>query len=160
MKFAMNEADKNKLLDEILNEGESYKFKIWGVIMADAKTYSGIAALSSTINHSFLSGSVSGALGALSNNYSYIGITDKNINFIIVDNFNASNVKNRLSLPISEIISAKVKKSFIIPKRKVATVVFKDTMKLKISLMENALFTDLKNQKEGVEAFCEFIESL
>ena len=157
MKFAMNEADKNRLLDKVLNKGEYYKFKIWGVLMANDKEYREIVAVSSSFNP-VLSGTVAGALGSLSNKYSYIGMTDKTINFIILDNFNASKVKERLIIPITEIINANVKNSFI-PKRKVATIKLKDPTKLKISLMENAIGTDIKNQKEGVDAFCEFLKS-
>ena len=44
--MTMNEKDKNEMLGAILAEGETYQCKLWGTIMADAKTYAAIGGIS------------------------------------------------------------------------------------------------------------------
>lgn len=44
--ITMNEKDKNEMLDSILNEKGEYLCKLWGVLMADSKTYAAIGGLS------------------------------------------------------------------------------------------------------------------
>ena len=59
--ITMNEKDKNEMLDSILNEKEEYLCKLWGVLMADSKTYAAIGGLSAIV------GGGAAVLGALSN---------------------------------------------------------------------------------------------
>lgn len=87
--ITMNEKDKNEMLDSILNEKEEYLCKLWGVLMADSKTYAAIGGL--------------------------------------------------------------------LPGRKVVMVYFGKN-KLKISLMNNAIGSDIQGQKENVERFCQMIQ--
>ena len=44
--LTMNEKDKNKMLEAILNKNEAYQCKLWAVIMAGADTYALIGGLS------------------------------------------------------------------------------------------------------------------
>ena len=44
--ITMNEKDKNKMLEAILNKNEAYQCKLWAVIMAGADTYALIGGLS------------------------------------------------------------------------------------------------------------------
>ena len=68
--LTMNEKDKNEMLEAILNENEAYQCKLWAVIMAGADTYALIGGLST------LTGGDAAALGALSNAYCYMGVTE------------------------------------------------------------------------------------
>ena len=148
--ITMNEKDKNEMLDSILNEKEEYLCKLWGVLMADSKTYSAIGGLSAIV------GGGAAALGALSNAYCYIGVTEQHLNFVVVDSVNVRNIKNRISIPMECITKAEVKGGFL-PGRKVVMLYFgKD--KLKISLMNNAIGSDIQGQKENVERFCQMIQ--
>ena len=89
--LTMNEKDKNEMLEAILNENEAYQCKLWAVIMAGADTYALIGGLST------LTGGAAAALGALSNAYCYMGITEKHLNMVIVNSVNVSKIENRLS---------------------------------------------------------------
>ena len=93
--LTMNEKDKNEMLEAILNESEAYQCKLWAVIMAGADTYALIGGLST------LTGGAAAALGALSNAYCYLGVTEKHLNMVIVNSVNVSKIENRLSLPLS-----------------------------------------------------------
>ena len=59
--ITMNEKDKNEMLGSILNKKEEYLCKLWGVLMADSKTYAAIGGLSAIV------GGGAAVLGALSN---------------------------------------------------------------------------------------------
>ena len=72
--LTMNEKDKNEMLEAILNENEAYQCKLWAVIMAGADTYALIGGLST------LTGGAAAALGALSNAYCYLGVTEQHLN--------------------------------------------------------------------------------
>ena len=147
--ITMNEKDKNEMLEAILNEQEAYLCKLWGVLMADAKTYATIGGLSAIV------GGAASALGSLSNAYCYIGITEQHLNFVVVDSVNVRNIKNRISIPIERITKAEVKGG-LLPGRKVVMVYF-GKEKLKIPLMNNAIGSDIQGQKENVEKFCQII---
>ena len=125
----MNEKDKNEMLEAILNENEAYQCKLWAVIMAGADTYALIGGLST------LTGGAAAALGALSNAYCYLGVTEKHLNMVIVNSVNVSKIENRLMLHFGK-------------------------EKMKISLMNNAIGSDIQGQKENVEMFCQIVSKL
>ena len=150
--LTMNEKDKHEMLEAILDENESYQCKLWAVIMAGADTYALIGGLSTLTN------GAAAALGALSNVYCYMGLTEKHLNLVIVNSIDVSSIENRLSLPLSSITKAKVKGG-LLPGRKVALLYFgKD--KMKISLMNHAIGSDIQNQKENVGKFCQVVSKL
>ena len=68
--------------------------------MADSKTYAAIGGLSAIV------GGGAAALGALSNAYCYIGVTEQHLNFVVVDSVNVRNIKNRISIPMECITKA------------------------------------------------------
>lgn len=148
----MNERDKNEMLNAIAGEGETYQCRLWGTIMADAKTYARIGGLSP------IAGSGAAALGALSNAYCYLGMTEKNINFVIIDSIDVSKVKNRLSVPVGNIGKAEVKKG-LIPGRTTVILHIENT-KMKLILMNNTVGSDIKGQKENVEKFCQLVKNI
>ena len=150
--ITMNEKDKNEMLDSILNEKEEYLMQTLGSFNADAKTYAAIGGLSAIV------GGGAAALGALSNAYCYIGATEQHLNFVVVDSVNVRNIKNRISIPMECITKAEVKGGFL-PGRKVVMLYF-GKEKLKISLMNNAIGSDIQGQKENVERFCQMIQKV
>ena len=143
--LTMNEKDKNEMLEAILKENEAYQCKLWAVIMAGADTYALIGGLST------LTGGAAAALGAL-------GVTEKHLNMVIVNSVNVSKIENRLSLPLSSITKAEVKGG-LLPGRKVVMLHF-GKEKMKISLMNNAIGSDIQGQKENVEMFCQIVSKL
>ena len=83
-------------------------------------------------------------------------ITEQHLNFVVVDSVNVRNIKNRISIPMECITKAEVKGG-LLPGRKVVTVYFEKN-KLKISLMNNAIGSDIQGQKENVERVCQMIQ--
>ena len=98
------------------------------------------------------------ALGALSNVYCYLGVTEQHLNMVIVNSVNVSKIENPLSLPLSSITKAEVKGG-LLPGRKVVMLHF-GKEKMKISLMNNAIGSDIQRQKENVEMFCQIVSKL
>lgn len=80
------------------------------------------------------------------------------MNFVVVDSVNVRNIKNRISIPMECITKTEVKGG-LLPGRKVVTVYFEKN-KLKISLMNNAIGSDIQGQKENVERFCQMIQKV
>jgi len=136
----LNEKDKNELLGQALIEGESYKAKVWGCLMADTKTLMQFAAVG---------GSFAGAMGALSNQYCYVGMTNLRFVFYVMETFDCSKVKYAFEVPFVQIEKVKVKKS-LLPGRHVVNV-FIGKQCLKLSLVTNTIGSDIQNQKQGVE---------
>ena len=119
--------------------------------MAGADTYALIGGLFYT------DGGAAAALGALSNAYCYLGVTEKHLNMVIVNSVNVSKLKTG-SLPLSSITKAEVKGG-LLPGRKVVMLHF-GKEKMKISLMNNAIGSDIQGQKENVEMFCQIVSKL
>ena len=142
----MNEQDKNLMLDDILQPGQNYQMKIWGTIMADAKTYALLGTLSEVV------GSAAAVMGVLSNAYCYIGATEEYLNFVIVDSINVRKIVNRLSIPFVNITGVKIKKGLLGR----TTIILKfGNGRMKLALMDNTIGSDLAGQKEGVAMLCE-----
>jgi len=135
----LNEKDKNELLGQALNEGESYKAKVWGCLMADTKTLMKFAAVG---------GSLAGSMGALSNQYCYVGMSNLKFVFYVMETFDCDKVKYAFEVPFAQIDKVKVKKS-LLPGRHVVNI-YVSKQCLKLSLVTNTIGTDIQNQKEGV----------
>ncbi|MEF9917396.1 MAG: hypothetical protein RR746_08570 [Lachnospiraceae bacterium] len=148
MNLVMNEKDKNDMLNTLLTEQESYKVTIWGTIMADAKDYMKWGTASLVI------GSGAAAIGgALSNAYCYIGITNKHLNFVVVESFDVTKEKQKFSISLAEISKVKLKNGFV-PGRKVICL-YNGNKKIKLALMSHAMGSKLEGQAEGVKIICE-----
>jgi len=137
---SLNEKDKNELLGQALIEGESYKAKVWGCLMADTKTLMSFAAVG---------GSFGGAMGALSNEYCYVGMSNLRFVFYVMETFDCFKVKYAFAVPFTQIDKAKVKKS-LLPGRHVVKI-YVGKQCLKLSLVTNTIGTDIQDQKQGVE---------
>ncbi|MDD3361673.1 MAG: hypothetical protein PHW34_08380 [Hespellia sp.] len=152
MNLVMNEKDKNHMLNTLLTEQESYKATIWGTIMADAKDYMKWGTASLVIG----SGAAMG--GALSNAYCYVGITNKHLNFVVVDSFDVTKEKQKFSIFLEDISKVKVKNGFV-PGRKVIYL-YNGKKKIKLALMSHAMGAKLEGQAEGVKVVCESLRNL
>lgn len=147
----MNEQDKNKMLDKVLNEGETYSAKVWGTIMAGTDTMLAIGAaggILTTFAGAAATG-LSGTMGALTNEYCYVGMTDSRLIFCVVGKMDCSKVKGYFSIHFDGITKVKVSGSFI-PGRKVLKI-YIDKKCIKLSLVNNTIGTDIEGQKEGIE---------
>ena len=81
MTLFMNEKDMNEMLDSICPEGETYQGKAWGTLM------SGTAEML--------------ALGALSNVYCYVGVTEKTLIIAVLETFDISHIYGKILLPFT-----------------------------------------------------------
>ncbi|RDU22025.1 hypothetical protein [Anaerosacchariphilus polymeriproducens] len=160
MSMKMSEQDKNTMLDQLLPEGEQYKAKMWGVIMAGMKDIAAIGVLGGLlagVTSTALGGGAAGAMGALSNEYCYIGLTEKRIVVCVIQKLDCSKVKGSFQIPFNEIMNVKVSKS-IIPGRSVVNIPVKGG-KIKLSLMTSSIGSDIQNQKENVQIFLQNISA-
>ena len=93
MTLIMNEKDMNEMLGSICPEGEKYQGKAWGTLM------SGTAEML--------------ALGALSNVYCYVGVTEKTLVIAVLETFDISHIYGKILLPFDRFDEVKVKKGLI-----------------------------------------------
>ena len=90
MTLFMNEKDMNEMLDSICPEGETYQGKAWGTLM------SGTAEML--------------ALGALSNVYCYVGVTEKTLVIAVLETFDISHIYGKICIPFDQFDELKVQK--------------------------------------------------
>ena len=151
MQWSMKVKDRDENLNRLIEEGEQFDCKIWATIME------------STFNlmkHVMgLPPALAGAAGALSNQYCYIGISKRKMYISIIETFKPEEETASLVIPFSEIKKAKIKWG-VIPKRKVLVLYFCSNEKMKISVMSNAIGSDIKDQQENARKFFELISAI
>ena len=113
MALVMNDTDMKRMLEELCPEGETYTAMAWGTIMA------GTAEVL--------------ALGALSNIYCYIGVTQRSFIVAVLGTFDISKINGKICLPFTGIESVKVKHG-LIPSQRIIKLKA-EGLKLKISLV-------------------------
>lgn len=138
MALLMNDTDMKSMLESIRPEGETYQGQAWGTLM------SGTAEML--------------ALGALSNVYCYIGVTEKSLVIAVLETLDISHIYGRICLPFSELESVKIKKG-LVPSQRIIKIKSGKT-KLKISLVNNSITAKVKEQKQGMKVICEALESI
>lgn len=153
----MNENDKNEMLDGVKDKSENYEAKMWGVLMATDGALLKKSLKYNVIIGGALGAGLAGASGALSNQYCYVGMSETGIYFVVIANMNVKKIKHVIKIPYDSIKKVKVKWG-VIPGRKVINIHTEDG-KLKLSLMNNAVGTDMQGQKEAVQYLCEHLES-
>lgn len=137
------EKEREEMLNTMLETGESYQLKIWGNFTL---TTFGVLLL----------GGRSAAAGALSNKPFYLGVTQKNMHFVMLDPFQTSIVNDYVTIGLDTITRVKIKKGFT-PGRRIIFLYF-GKKKMRMALMSHSMGTDLQGQKEGVQRFCELLE--
>ena len=140
---SMNERDKRQFLREMLGAGESYQAMVWGTVSADAKT----CALFTTLP----------AHQSAANTYCYIGMSEKNINIVMVSSMHPDRILGVMRLPFDRISAATVKNS-VIPGRKIIDLVVRDRQ-VQIKLNGSTAGTDLREQKEGIRKITERLKA-
>ncbi|MCR5145347.1 MAG: hypothetical protein K6B67_08660 [Lachnospiraceae bacterium] len=150
----MNEERKMEMLNNYLVENEQYEATMWGTIMADSKVIIGITA---GMNALGLPGS--GAVGALSNQYCYIGVSENYISFCCISNMDPSVMTGGFVMAFRDIVSAKVKKGIF--GKKVLLLKTTDG-NMKLSLAGNTLGSNLSKEKQinGIEYLVHRLEAL
>ena len=138
MTLFMNEKDMNEMLDSICPEGETYQGKAWGTLM------------SGTVEML--------ALGALSNVYCYVGVTEKTLVIAVLETFDISRIYGKILLPFDRFDEIKVQKGWI-PSQRIIKAKSGKT-KIKLSLVNNTITAKIKDQKQGMSAICEALEHL
>lgn len=135
MASLVSKEQRDKLLNESLDENELYKCKIWATIMANFKKL-------------FLYALKYGKLGGVfSNIYCYIGLTENHLNIVTLGAFYVDRSIDRYNILLSDIKRATIRRS-LVPGRRLIKLKYGNT-KLKISVMNNAIGTNIKDQKEN-----------
>lgn len=149
----MNEESKMEMLNNFLVENEKYEATMWGTIMADAKVIIGIAAGMNAL------GLPGGAVGALSNQYCYIGVSENYISFCCISNVDLSVMTGGFVMAFRDIVSAKVKRGIL--GRKVISLKTTDG-NMKLSLAGNTFGSKLSKEKQitGIEYLVQRLEAI
>ena len=137
MALLMNDTDMKQMLASICPEGETYQGQAWGTLM------SGTAEML--------------ALGALSNVYCYVGVTEKSLVIAVLETFDISHIYGKICLPFTQLDELKIKKG-LIPSQRILKIKSGKT-KLKLSLVNNSITAKVKEQKQGIQALCESLGS-
>ena len=135
----MNESDKHRFLGEMLRSGEHYQAEVWGNVTADKKTQ--LMFSSMPVN------------SILMESYCYVGMTEENINIVVVNTQKPDRILGRLRLPIDKISSVSIKGSLIPGKKTMDLLV--DGRAIRLKLSSGTIGTDLQGQKEGVRMITE-----
>lgn len=140
-----------KMTQEQMNEylNSKYESKIWATIMANNDVL---------MEYVLKYGPTSGAVGALTNEYCYIGLIEDRLDIVVLNNLNAKK-EYEFSIKLNDINKIKIKKSIILS-RKVLILYLNNNKEIKISIMNNAIGTNIKNQKENVNILIEKLKKI
>ena len=138
MTLFMNEKDMNEMLASICPEGETYQGKAWGTLM------SGTAEML--------------ALGALSNVYCYVGVTEKTLVIAVLETYDISHIYDKICIPFDQFDELKVQK-WLLPSQWIIKAKSGKT-KITLSLVNNRITAKIKDQRHGMLAICEALERL
>lgn len=138
MALLMNAADMDRMLEEIRPEGETYTGKAWGTIMGGA-----VEIL---------------ALGALSNVYCYMGVTERSLVIAILETFDISHIYGKVCLPFDQIRELKIGHG-LMPSQRIIKLKA-EGVKLKLSLVNNTLTTRGIDQKSGMKTILAALEQV
>ena len=163
MTLRMKTADMEKMLHEVVALDKKLNCTLWGVIMKSngelLKNNLPIGMAVGAVLGVVMAGAVGGAMGALSNIYCYIGCTDTSIHIVCIHSFDVSKVKAVITIPYNEISSIKIKRS-LIPGGHIILIRCFQNSRLKISVMNNSIGTDMKNQKENAHKFFDILSNV
>lgn len=138
MALLMNAADMDRMLEEIRPEGETYTGKAWGTIMGGA-----VEIL---------------ALGALSNVYCYVGVTERSLVIAILETFDISHIYGKVCLPFDQIRELKIGHG-LVPSQRIIKLKA-EGVKLKLSLVNNTLTARGIDQKSGMKTILAALEQV
>lgn len=138
MALLMNAADMDRMLEEIRPEGETYTGKAWGTIMGGA-----VEIL---------------ALGALSNVYCYVGVTERSLVIAILETFDISHIYGKVCLPFDQIRELKIGHG-LMPSQRIIKLKA-EGVKLKLSLVNNTLTARGIDQKSGMKTILAALEQV
>ncbi|MBE6159540.1 MAG: hypothetical protein E7157_00620 [Lactobacillales bacterium] len=140
-----------KMTQEQMNEhlNGKYESKIWATIMANNDVL---------MEYALKYGASAGSVGALTNEYCYIGLIEDRLDVVVLNNF-SSKKEYEFSINLNDITKIKIKKS-IIPNRRVLILYLNNNKEIKISIMNNAKGTNIKNQKENVNLLIEKLKKI
>ncbi len=163
MSLKMSTADMKKMLHEVVTSDETFNCTLWGVIMkCNGELLKNSLPIGMAVGAIFgvaMAGAVGGAIGALSNIYCYIGCTDTSIHIVCIRILDVSKVKEVITIPYNEINNIKIKRS-LIPGRHIVLIRCFQNSHLKISVMNNAIGTDIKTQKENAQKFFDILSNV
>ncbi|MDO5726044.1 MAG: hypothetical protein Q4P29_07105 [Tissierellia bacterium] len=144
----INEQDKQNMLEQILAKNERYIFKTWATVSIKARDLAMLRDISATDI---------GPATRVSNCYAYIGGTKESLNFIILDPIISTKIRNTLSIPLSKIDKAMVKRSLIIGKVSIELAIADS--KIDIDLSDKSVGTDLLNQMEEIDKMIKYLDN-
>lgn len=155
MELFLSAEERDSKLNNLLQENEILECKIWATIMESTANLIKLSIYTSAIYGS----AIGGAMGALTNQYCFMGISNKKLLISVVKTFKLTEENYNLVIPFDKIKDVKIKGS-VIPGRKVIILTYENNEKMKISIMSNAIGSNIKDQKENSIKFLELISNI
>ncbi len=106
---SMNQQDMEKMLGEILAEGEEYDCCLWSIFATNSKSRILLSRISDLPDSK-------PNMMPLSNTYAYVGITAAHLNIVVVNSFNTRQVMDRFSIPLAEITRVEARAGLVLGK--------------------------------------------
>ena len=98
------------------------------------------------------------ALGAISNVYCYVGVTERSLVIAVLETFDISHIYGKVCIPFDQFEKLKIKKG-LVPSQRIIKMKSGKT-KIKLSLVNNSITAKVKDQKEGMQKICEALEKV
>ena len=98
------------------------------------------------------------ALGALSNVYCYVGVTERSLVIAILETFDISHIYGKVCLPFDQIRELKIGHG-LMPSQRIIKLKA-EGVKLKLSLVNNTLTTRGIDQKSGMKTILAALEQV
>lgn len=136
MTLFMNDERYEEMYASICPDGETYREKAWGTLM------SGTAEML--------------ALGALSNVYCYVGVTEKTLVIAVLETFDISHIYGKICIPFDQFDELKVQKG-LLPSSGSQSESGKPN---KIVAGQQQHHRQNQRSKQGMLAICEVLERL
>lgn len=149
--FNLNEKDKNEMLDAVLKKREFYRCRLCGRFKAGILMYKKMGGW-------FLPRRTYGLYGEIDNERCYLGMTEKRIYVVIIDSVNAGRIREKLAIPMADVIKTEMKRN--LKEEQTAVILHSKDFKVKITLPDHMTGTDIQGQKKNVEKFCGLLEKL
>lgn len=143
MPLTMNEQSKNNELKHLLLENETYISRTWASLVSSTPrllTYC-------------VDDNMHPKIGS-SNIYCYIGLSNTFLGIITLHSLDVTKVTGRFRIPLDEIKNIELKNGIM---KCSATIEFENE-RFKLLWINEALGTDMKQQRKNIKAFCEYFK--
>ena len=156
MGLSLKKEEMVQFLESAKSQDERFKHMLWGTVIAKLPSIQNRSAASQVM---LFFSHVPGVAGTPDNAFCYIGITEKSLYVIALDTYDTSKIIGTFILPFVEITSLAVWKAMFGASHTVE-IECGEHGHISLTVKNTSIGTDIKDQKERVEAFLAEIGAL